>query len=180
MSEYKYKAIPTFYNNIQFRSRLEARWAAFFDLMKWHYTYEPYDLEKWSPDFRLTTEAGNTFLAEVKPSEKIGTELRMKIGNATNFAKGILLITESPFVGHIPNDIGLTSVFGKTKNYKKDDDFEFCVSVISDLYGNGNDIINLCEDPNISFENLFKAKDFTKELWNEAGNIVQFLKPPKS
>ena len=28
-----YKAIPTFYNGIEFRSRLEARWAIFFDNM---------------------------------------------------------------------------------------------------------------------------------------------------
>ena len=33
--------IPTLYNGIQFRSRLEAKWAAFFDLLGWEYEYEP-------------------------------------------------------------------------------------------------------------------------------------------
>ena len=35
-----YKAIPTFYNGIEFRSRLEARWAIFFDKMNIRYEYE--------------------------------------------------------------------------------------------------------------------------------------------
>jgi len=28
-------AIPTLYKDVQFRSRLEAKWAAFFDLLGW-------------------------------------------------------------------------------------------------------------------------------------------------
>jgi hypothetical protein len=33
--------IETFYNGFRFRSRLEARWACFFDAMAWDYHYEP-------------------------------------------------------------------------------------------------------------------------------------------
>ena len=32
---YTIKAIPTTYAGVRFRSRLEARWAAFFDLCGW-------------------------------------------------------------------------------------------------------------------------------------------------
>lgn len=35
------KAIETYYNGYRFRSRLEARWAVFFDAMSWRYRYEP-------------------------------------------------------------------------------------------------------------------------------------------
>jgi hypothetical protein len=58
-----HRGIPTLYNGIQFRSRLEAKWAAMFDLLGWKYEYEPYDLPGWIPDFLL----GNT-LVEIKPT----------------------------------------------------------------------------------------------------------------
>ena len=58
--------IPTKYNGFEFRSRLEARWAAFFDLLGWHYEYEPYDLNGWIPDFALYGKVVEV-LVEVKP-----------------------------------------------------------------------------------------------------------------
>jgi hypothetical protein len=72
---YSVKAIQTKYRGVVFRSRLEAKWAAFFDLLKWRWTYEPCDLAGWSPDFLLhfsrPTRGGLVrsfcLLAEVKP-----------------------------------------------------------------------------------------------------------------
>jgi hypothetical protein len=63
----KHAAIPTLYNGVQFRSRLEARWAAFFDLCKWKWEYEPIDLNGWIPDFRVVARFGAPYLCEVKP-----------------------------------------------------------------------------------------------------------------
>ena len=64
----KIKAVPTFYKGIQFRSRLESTWAAFFDLMQWDWRYEPFDLIGWTPDFEIQTSKGNRrLLVEVKP-----------------------------------------------------------------------------------------------------------------
>jgi hypothetical protein len=60
------KAIPTKYNGTQFRSRLEARWAAFFDLLGWPWEYEPFDCDGWIPDFALFG-AEQQMLVEVKP-----------------------------------------------------------------------------------------------------------------
>ena len=60
---YDIKAHPTVYGARQFRSRLEAKWASFFDLCGWQFEYEPFDLEGWSPDFLL----GGNVLVEVKP-----------------------------------------------------------------------------------------------------------------
>lgn len=59
-------AIPTKYDGVQFRSRLEARWAKFFDLVGWRWEYEPLDLNGWIPDFALIG-ARQTTLVEVKP-----------------------------------------------------------------------------------------------------------------
>jgi hypothetical protein len=62
----KIAAIPTTYSGVVFRSRLEARWAAFFDLCGWDWAYEPMPLNGWLPDFLIRTSACDV-LAEVKP-----------------------------------------------------------------------------------------------------------------
>jgi hypothetical protein len=67
MNGHRIAAIPTMYRGRQYRSRLEAKWAAFFDLMKWRAEYEPYELGRWSPDFAMADEAGCPVLVEVKP-----------------------------------------------------------------------------------------------------------------
>ena len=59
------KAIPTEYNDVQFRSRLEAKWAAFFDLLEWEWEYEPCDFDGWIPDFLLKLDS--PIFVEVKP-----------------------------------------------------------------------------------------------------------------
>lgn len=73
-------AIETTYNGRRFRSRLEARWAVFFDALRTHYVYEPegYDLKGsgwvrtdgpgllYLPDFWLTDLR---IYIEVKPSD---------------------------------------------------------------------------------------------------------------
>lgn len=58
--------IPTEYRNVMFRSRLEARWARFFDAVRWPWIYEPIDLNNYVPDFILQFEA--PLLLEVKPA----------------------------------------------------------------------------------------------------------------
>lgn len=59
------KAIPTYYNGVSFRSRLEARWAAFFDLAGWRWKYEPNELDFYIPDFVIIGR--RPLLVEVKP-----------------------------------------------------------------------------------------------------------------
>ncbi len=58
-------SIPTVYAGAQFGSTLEAKWAAFFDLMGWRWHYEPQDLSGYIPDFVLQFE--QPMLVEVKP-----------------------------------------------------------------------------------------------------------------
>jgi hypothetical protein len=78
------KAIETRYKGYRFRSRLEARWAVFFDSLKipWEYEKEGYDLgnEGWYlPDFWVPYEAGEPgwgFWIEIKPTPPTGIECK--------------------------------------------------------------------------------------------------------
>lgn len=61
------QAIPQEYNGVTFRSRLEARWAVFFDALHLTWAYEPetYRLSRWYlPDFYIDDFK---MLVEVKP-----------------------------------------------------------------------------------------------------------------
>ena len=84
------QVLPTFYNGYSFRSRLEARWAVFFDCLKIKFEYEPEgfvfsDGEKYLPDFYLPTFNGGMYV-EVKPeggnfskAEKFARESKREI-----------------------------------------------------------------------------------------------------
>src|SRR5262249_22455242 len=83
----QYNAIPTTYKSVNFRSRLEAKWAAMFDLLKWEWHYEPIDLNGWIPDFLLTKtsfENSKPCLVECKPivTGKLPRVIEIKIERA--------------------------------------------------------------------------------------------------
>lgn len=60
------KSNVTRYKGYLFRSRLEATWAAFFDLASLPWAYEPIDLNGWVPDFALWLKS--PIYVEVKPA----------------------------------------------------------------------------------------------------------------
>lgn len=70
-------AIETRYNGINFRSRLEAKWAAMFDLLRWGWTYEPTDFNGWIPDFAI--HGKEIVYVEVKPVSEFPEEVAQKI-----------------------------------------------------------------------------------------------------
>lgn len=51
----------------QYRSRLEARWAVFFSLLRWAAEYEPLDLSGYIPDFLLRRARRAPVAVECKP-----------------------------------------------------------------------------------------------------------------
>lgn len=77
------KGIETTYKGRLFRSRLEARWAAFFDLLHWHWEYEPFDCDGWIPDFQITG-AKQSVLVEVKPIDRFCRITANKIDKAND------------------------------------------------------------------------------------------------
>lgn len=92
MSGYQYKAHKTRYANIEFRSRLEATWAAFFDLAGWKWKYEPFDLTGWSPDFEIShvKHMPSPIPVEVKPDWEMANDAVSKI-LASNVSRAMLL-----------------------------------------------------------------------------------------
>lgn len=86
------KPIETEYSGVRFRSRLEARWAVFFDALGISWEYEPEGFElpsgrRYLPDFRLRWpgEEHLIYYAEVKPPGYVcGSGSRMQeFSNAT-------------------------------------------------------------------------------------------------
>lgn len=88
---YGITAIPTTYNGINFRSRLEARWAAFFNFCGWSWEYESRPLGEWIPDFVLKTQLGELFV-EVKPAVSSVLEKELeRLMRLYSIERGILL-----------------------------------------------------------------------------------------
>lgn len=85
------RSIDTAYSNCLFRSRLEARWAVFFDQMKfkWEYEREGYELPsgRYLPDFWLPKVR---MWAEVKPEPFSPIELRK--------AQELAAVTQHPVI----------------------------------------------------------------------------------
>ena len=94
---YEVKAVRTEYAGTVFNSRLEAHWAAFFDVVGWPWLYQPFDLAGWSPDFMLQPvhigrensggfrpgfEQSNPILVEVRPIDRFCAETANRMSNA--------------------------------------------------------------------------------------------------
>lgn len=82
--------IPTMFNGRRYRSRLEARWAAFFTLIGWRFEYEPCDFDGWIPDFALVGKEQSVFV-EVKPIGGFSKDVVNKI-DASNCVDECLLL----------------------------------------------------------------------------------------
>lgn len=110
------KAIETFYNGYRFRSRLEARWAVFFDSLNVEYEYEPegYRLQDGScylPDFRVKCygmrgirnwDPFDLFI-EVKGKPNLNDAKKIKLFSGTDLKDGYGLVqTPILVVGNIP------------------------------------------------------------------------------
>jgi hypothetical protein len=98
------KAIPTRYAGRRFRSRLEARFAVFFDALRldWHYEPQGFALPSgwYLPDFYLPKLDGGTWI-EVKPWGAgsyfgWGEGPRLEDARLDEFAKFINQTTEDP------------------------------------------------------------------------------------
>lgn len=80
MSKDTVAAIPTVYKGIQMRSRLEARWAAFFDSCRWTWSYEPLEHDGWIPDFVI--HGAQNITVEIKPVFEFSQGVMSKIDGA--------------------------------------------------------------------------------------------------
>lgn len=150
----KIAAIPTRYAGVEFRSRLEAKWACFFDLAGWEWEYEPIDLQGWLPDFWVKWPCGHsecgahhTLYVEVKPVDdyNVRSEFKSHRCGAHEYLYG--------------GDLGVcaTAMFGKRPS-------STFWEMAHGAGGGVDTVLNWVENPGA--------------LWKEAGNRVQW-KPKK-
>lgn len=101
------KSIATRYDGVEYRSRLEARWAAFFARIGWSANYEPFDGDGYIPDFLI--DGQEPLLIEVKPA--IGkNEYKAPIAKAENGLRGAWR-RDILIVGMTPLPLGMQSPY---------------------------------------------------------------------
>lgn len=92
-------AIETHYDGHRFRSRLEARWAVFFNALGIKYEYEPEGYEfagqKYLPDFWIPS--WDAFV-EIKPAIPDYDQMSRLIAFAQHANKNLLVIYDGPYV----------------------------------------------------------------------------------
>ncbi len=153
--KYTIKSHPTFYQGVWFRSRLEARWACFFDQAKWKWEYEPIDLLGWTPDFRVEFPCGHSecskshvLMVEIKPYYSISD---FEGHRCMDFPYGEARVKSGP-ASMIPADA--SAAFGNHPN------------------------VTLWEMSHGSCAGIETVKDWVSgdidDLWKTAGNIVQW------
>lgn len=163
------KAIQTKYNGYLFRSRLEARWAVFFDACGVKYEYEPegYDLGNglfYLPDFLLHgvdgRDGGNLYI-EVKGVMTDEDALKIKTF-ATDGAVG--MVDKYPHatlvVGKIPDGDGIDDIDSYVKNVGYKADHGICPFNFETIDGD-----NFIAHPGINWQGRF-------ELFGDDGSYL--------
>jgi hypothetical protein len=151
--KYNIKAHPTWYKAVFFRSRLEARYAAFFDIVGWKWDYEPIDLVGWTPDFRVEFECGrkscqptHSLLAEVKPYNRL-----------------------DEFIGHQC----LEYPYGR--KWESGDAIDACASAAFGI----NPHVSSWEMVHGDGGGMYSIDDWCRcdvdEAWKQAGNVVRYI-----
>lgn len=180
MSGFDYDAIPakpTMYDGVQYRSRLEAKWAAFFKICDTSdVTYEPVDLGVWSPDFMLKNRvSGHETLIEVKPISEFHSETgnrMLKAANETGFKGSLVLLGLEPKITHRGFQVGwfvspswgdFPVLFGEPV---------IMAFVISHEFPEIKPIIDL----GFAYENttVLPYLEYYKGIWKDACNQVQY------
>jgi hypothetical protein len=185
MEHYSIRPIPTNYKHRLYRSRLEARWAAFFDLAEWKTEYEPLDLAGWSPDFLI--DESSQILVEIKPQSSYFEEDNFYFDYIlAEMCDAVLLLTNeiARYEGDLVKKEEELYSIGKliTKEFKK----EMLVSpAIVGVFWGSSYRLGLCSETG-DWQDLItgqKGECFVIDngevpfMWREAANRSMFLKP---
>jgi hypothetical protein len=175
--EYTIAAIPTLYRGRMYRSRLEARWAAFFDRLGWTHEYEPFDLGKWSPDFAIKEPFDA--LIEIKPITEPYHELFERVCSASKgptFVFGV-----SPWVNEGTNcwvTLGWWAASYQPAGiiWVRHDDRP---GMYADLFSTTNPpdtwvTATKSSGPASEWPEGWSYEDYTMALWSDACNAVQW------
>lgn len=190
-------AIPTLYRGVQYRSRLEARWATFFDLLGWKHQYEPYDLAGWIPDFVIF--GANPVLVEIKPVFELPPDIVAEIDRAYPYCPEQSGHCEEECCDHAPQEaliLGASVRTGPewpaaTLGWLRDANMGWGEAVISRWAGdeseakNPDDILGFCSREGSFVDRITGCYDGGSwgqgcdadrviGLWNQAGNLTQW------
>lgn len=182
--KYSIEARETIYNGIKFRSRLEAKWACFFDLVGWDWQYEPSEINGYNPDFIIKTSSKaydtNFIIIEVKPSIYLtDAEMKSIINKYQDVQAHLLMLSDMPF--WIKNDlvvIGYGSQYMKNFNEKNHDSYyELEMKSINDFGSNYmvfDGMVYGVEERKWFIIDGDPHCNIVKGLLIEAGNITKF------
>lgn len=184
---------PTTYKGINFRSRLEARWAAMFDLLEWPWEYEPEAPGAYIPDFALHGSKGNRVFVEVKPlviyleqRRAIIDKARRSIGDADLLivVDGLVPGNEADLsLGFIPDELGCVDWETGINPMNADDnailfqpgrrhhglEYDYAGD-----YGYWGGRLTKAYDGNSLFQSTIVGKLDLLALWSRAGNAIQW------
>ncbi len=192
----KIASIPTTYKGVNFRSRLEARWAAFFDLEGWDWEYEPVDLKGWIPDFIIKGKqdlfveikwfpvyeeyphVSDKWIEQIKKIEKARPNIPVLFLSSNPYQSG----NTHPVVGFLLNEL--------EDGFDYSDQYEFkCEDLLYDIVLAGGFPNFLTHEPALELiEPLFtttnkleawivtKDEQYLRDQWNVAGNQTQWKK----
>jgi len=176
------EGIPTIYAGVQFRSRLEAKWAAFFDLIGWRWEYEPFDLAGWIPDFLLI--GASSVLVEVKPVLKFPAFMADRITPLVDLAQFEILILGCmcPIEDHASPYGPQLGWLREGSDFGWDLDWDDAAIVaypdgrVGFIHGTGyyrDRIHGEHEQDHPSFDDSLSADD-VRTIWRQASNVVQW------
>jgi hypothetical protein len=158
---YEIPAKPTLYKGQTFRSRLEAKWAAFFDILEWEWVYEPFDLGGWSPDFAIRAPGADSVrkvvLVEVKPIMEFDEDVARKMEQSCPSHL-------EDVDGYDENDAGGAVVEWLRRGGLETRlvlDFELLLLGVSPIFGKYEDVLGWLRDDSA-------IQQWGGELWDEA------------
>jgi hypothetical protein len=173
------RSIPTMYAGVRFRSRLEARWAAMFDQLGWGWTYEPFDLDGYIPDFQL--QFLRPTIVEVKP-ELTTRGLHSHAGKVPSAWQEQLFVV-GPLSGFIHED---KVVMGVLYEYETFDEELACLSSDA-VFVRCEGHVGVCSDDHgfacrkcgrYTGSCDYKDPAIIRQMWNSASNPTQWNAPP--
>lgn len=183
--DYNILAKETTYKGIKFRSRLEAKWAYFFDEMGWEYQYEPSEINGYNPDFIISCNSKHyeckDIIVEVKPSVFCDEKyIKETIKKYKDVKAHILVLNDKPFGKSKWRDDLIFLGYGSqclTEEHDFNYPLEFQMKINNDfssesgiwdgmIHGN-QDRKSFCDIDTEDFWDLLK-------IWVDAGNETRF------
>lgn len=184
-----HRGTPTVYKDIRFRSRLEARWAAMFDVLGWAWEYEPEVEGRYIPDFLLHGIGDRTVYVEVKPLAIFLADTAKVEGKADPIrGRGLLVLGDQfPRSSCLGNaSLGHFTDFVETDSFREIDGWDQANLFrpgkdrhgleydFGGDYGSWQGRLTGAYDGNALFEGTLVQKQDLLHLWSRAGNAIQW------